>query len=223
MSRLFLSQKDLNFISDITKEFMKDVVGQRIYYYPINELKTQTDSVYNEAVKKIFDKPIALDALVDAHFQTDTKIDKFGVDSQYKIEVFLHWRDLVDKGVKVAIGDFFSYSDVFYEVTENSFLRNIYGLPEHKDGIKIVGTKARDTQFKALVIGPTDISRPEADAVQTTFHQQRGRVVNAEGVTGDKRELQKEEILGEPISGPKEVSPRGDTTDSGSSSFYGED
>jgi hypothetical protein len=223
MSRLFLTQREMNFISDITKELIKDVVGLKIYYYPVNELKTKTHEVYNEAFKKVFDNPIALDALVDTNFQSDTKIDQFGVDSQFKVEVFLQHRDLVDKNIAVQIGDFFSFSDVFYEVTEKLFMRNIYGMPEHKDGVKLIGTKAREDQFKALTIGPTDISRPEADAVQTTFHQQRGQATNADGPTGDVRDLQNPNVLDKPITGAKEVSPKGDTEHSGASAFYDED
>jgi hypothetical protein len=223
MSRLFITPRELNFISDITKELIKDVVGLRIYYYPINEIKTKTHEVYNEALRKVFDNPIILDALVDTNFQSDTKIDQFGPDAQFKIEVFLQHRDLVDKGITVAIGDFFSFSDVFYEVTERLFMRNIYGLPEHKDGVKLIGTKARDTQFKAVTLGPTDIARPEKDAVQTTFHQQRGDAVNAEGLTGDKRDLQNPNVLDKPITGAKEVSPQGDTEHSGASAFFDEE
>lgn len=223
MSRLFLTPRELNFISDITKEFVKDVVGQKIYYYPINELKTQTDEVYNEAVKKVFDNPIALDALVDSEFQIDTKVDHFGADTNYKIHVYLQHRDLIDKGIEVALGDFFSFSDVFYEVTEKTYMRNIYGLPEHKDGVKLIGTRARETLFTAPVLGPTDIANSDPDAVQTVFHQQRGQATNAEGPTGDKRDLQNENVLGKPITGAKEVSPKGDTEGSGASSFYGDD
>lgn len=223
MSRLFITPRELNFISDITKELVKDVVGQRIYYYAINEIKTLTHEVYNEAVRKVFDNPIIIDCLIDSNFQTDTKIDQFGIDPHFKLEVFIQYRDLVDKGITLSIGDFFSFSDVFYEVTERHFMRNIYGMPEHKDGVKLVGIKARDTQFKALTLGPTDIARPEADAVQTTFHQQRGQAVNAEGPTGDVRDLQNPNILDKPISGAKEVSPRGDKEHSGSSAFYDED
>ena len=222
MSRLYITPRELNFISDITKEFIKDVVGQKIYYYPINELKTLAHDVYNEALRKVYDNPIAIDALVDVQFQSDTKIDAFGVDAQYKIEVYVQHRDLIDKGINVNIGDFFSFAEVFYEVTERVFMRNIYGMPEHKDGIKLIGVQSRDTQFKALTIGPTDISRPEADAIQTTFHQQRGQAYNAEGATGDKRDLQVETVLGPPITGAKEISPKGDTEHSGASSFYGE-
>ena len=222
MGRLYLTPREFNFISDITKELIKDVVGQKIYYYAINEVKTKTDAVYNEALQKVFDGPIALDALVDTHFQSDTRITQFGVDAQFKVEVYLQWRDLVDKNISPAIGDFFSFSDVFYEVTEKVFMRNIYGMPEHKDGVKLIGTKARETQFKALTIGPTDISKPEKDAVQTEFYQQRGQAHNKEGVTGDKRDLQDENVLGKPITGAKEVSEKGGEFP-GDSAFYDED
>jgi|SRR5579863_2652207 len=222
MGRLYLTPREFNFISDITKELIKDVVGQKIYYYAINENKTKVDLVYNEALKKVFDAPIALDALVDTHFQADTKTTAFGVDAQFKIEAYLQWRDLVDKGIQPAIGDFFSFSDVFYEVTEKVFMRNIYGMPEHKDGVKLIGIKSRETQFKALTIGPTDISRPEKDAVQTTFYQQRGQEHNKEGVTGDIRDLQTPDVLDKPITGAKEVSQKGGEFES-DSAFYDED
>lgn len=222
MARLFITPRELNFISDITKEMLKDVVGQKIYYYPISELKTQTHAVYNEALQKVYDNPIALDCLVDNNFQTDTKIDKFGIDAQYKIEVFVQHRDLVDKGINVNIGDFFSFSDIFYEVTERTFMRNIYGMPEHKDGVKLVGVKARQGLFDAPVIGPTDISRPEPDAVQTEFHQQRGEHLDQNGEpTGDKRDLVENGVLDKPLTGTKEVSERGDPQKVGSS-FYDE-
>lgn len=221
MARLFLTPRELNFISDITKEIMKDVIGQRIIYYPISELKTQSHPVYREAIQKVFDNPIIIDCLVDNNFQTDTVINQFGVDAQYKIEVFMQYRDLVEKGINVAIGDFFSFADIFYEVTERTYMRNIYGMPEHKDGIKLIGLRAREDIFNTLVKGPTDISYPEPDAVQTTFVQQRGLSENSEGVTGDKRALVENGVLDGPLTGQREVSQGGDKTGAGNS-FYDE-
>lgn len=223
MARLFITQREMNFISDITKEIIKDVGGQVIYYYPINELKTAVHGVYNEAIQKVFDNPIKLDCFVDTRFQEPTKINEFGVDSQYKIEAYVQYRDLVEKGIAVATGDFFSFGDIFYEVTSRTVMRTIYGQPEHRDGIKIVGTKARDTQFKAKLIGPTDIKYADADAVQTTFHQQRGQAENADGPTGDVRSLQSDAVLGRPLTGAKEVSPKGDDDASNTSAFYDEE
>ena len=209
MARLFITPREINFISDITKELMKDVVGQKIYYFPISEIKTKTHEIYNEALKKVFDNPIELDALVDNNFQSDTKIDQFGVDAQYKVEVYIQHRDLVEKNINVAIGDFFSFGQIFYEITERVFMRNIYGMPEHKDGVKLVG--------------PTDISFTDKDAVQDSFVQQRGVEKNdSEEPTGDVRDLVKNGVLDPPLTGPKQVSSAGDSTGVGSA-FYDED
>lgn len=222
MARLFITPRELNFISDITKEIIKDVIGQKIYYYPVSETKTRTHGIYNESLEKVVDGPIIVDALVDNNFQSDTKIDTFGVDAKFKIEVYIQHRDLVEKGINVNIGDFFSFSDVFYEITERVFMRNIYGLPEHKDGVKLVATKAREGQFQAPTLGPTDISRPEPDAVQKTFEQQRGRATNSEGETGDVRDLVKAGVLEPSLTGPKQVSEKGAAEDNShyESSFY---
>lgn len=223
MARLFITPRELNFISDITKELIKDVVGQKIIYYPISEIRTKTHEVYNEALKKIFDNPIVLDALVDNNFQTETKIDKFGVDAQYKIEVFIQHRDLVEKGISVNIGDFFSFGENFYEITDRTFMRNIYGMPEHKDGVKLVATKSRQGLFDAPLNGPTDISYTDPDAVQEKFVQQRGEEKDENGdLTGDVRDLVKNGVLDPPLTGAKEVSPSGDKTNAGSA-FYDED
>ncbi len=215
----------MNFFSDITKELLKDVIGQKIYYYPISELKTQSHSVYNEAIKKVFDQPIIIDAMVDAKQQTDTMINAFGPDARFNIEVFIQQRDLIEKGINVCIGDYFSYGVNFFEITEKLAMRNIYGQVEHSDGIKIVGTKARDGQFNAPLLGPTDYAHTDADAVQETFEQQRGQSETSEGQTGDVRDLVRDGVLDASLTGPKEVSPRGGRSDGSNhkSAFYDEE
>lgn len=206
MARLFVTQRELNFISDITKEIIKDVIGLKIYYYPISELKTKSHVIYNEAVKKIYDNPIEIEGLVDANFQQSTKIDKFGIDRQFTIEVFMQYRDLVDKGIIVSIGDFFSFDELFFEITEVAITRNIYGMPEHKDGVKVIGVKSREGLFKAPFKGPTDISHTDADAVQTDFEQQRGNALDSAGnPTGDKRDLRETGVLDAPIDGVRKI------------------
>jgi hypothetical protein len=222
MARLFLTKRETNFISDITKELIKDVVGHKIYYYPISELKTETHDVYDEATKKIFDHPIEIEALVDTDFDQGTTVDGFGVDRQYVVEVFLHYRDLVDRGIEVSIGDYFTFSDIIYEITDKEIMRNIYGLAEHYDGVKITGTCAREGAIAIAIKGPTDISYTDDDASQHEFVQQRGYSHNKLGETGDKRDLVENGILDEPLTGPKEVSPRGDDTGTGNA-FYDEE
>ena len=58
MSRLFITSREIQFINDITKEVVKDVIGQQIIYYPISTMKTQVHPVYEEAIEKIFENPI---------------------------------------------------------------------------------------------------------------------------------------------------------------------
>jgi hypothetical protein len=224
MSRLFVTPRELNFISDITKELVKDVIGQRIHYYPISELKTKSHEVYNEAIEKIWDNPILLDAIVDAKFQNETKITQFGVDTQYNLEVFVQYRDLIEKGIKPCLGDFITYGEIKYEIIDATAIRNIYGEAEHKDGVKLTCTRAREGQFDAPIQGPTDIRFTDEDAIQETWQQQRGQSENNEGETGDVRDLQKNEVLEAPIEDIREVSRQGDNglVKSKTSSFYDE-
>jgi hypothetical protein len=222
MARLFITDREMNFISDLNKEVIKDVNGQVIYVYPISEIKTNTHVVYNEAIQKIYDNPIAIDALVSANYQESTKVGLFGPDAQYRLEVFIQYRDMIDKGINISMGDYFSFSTNFYEITNYNVLKNIFGQAEHRDGIKIVGTKVRESQFKAKLLGPTDISDSSPEGRQTTFVQQRGFAVNSNGETGDVRELQK--IIDVPLTGPSEISEKGSLSDNShyESSFYDE-
>jgi hypothetical protein len=101
-------------------------------------------------------------------------------------------------------------------------MRTIYGQAENIDGVSLVGTRVRESQFKAHPIGPTDIKYTDPDSIQDTFIQQRGFVENKQGKTEDVRDLVKNGVLDPPITGPKEISNLGDPNDVGNA-FYDED
>jgi hypothetical protein len=204
MSRLFITPREISFINDITSEIVKDIIGQKIYYFAISEIKTQTHDVYNESVDKVFDNAIEIEALVDQP-ETTTNIGLFGPERYNKLSVYIQYADLVAKGIDVSIGDFLSFGESFYEITTYTVMRNIYGEVENLDGIKLECTQARESQFKAKVFGPTDIAYTDADAVQTKFKQQRGYKKIDEKPTGDRRELQQNGTLTEPINGVASV------------------
>ena len=220
MARLFIGPREQAFISDLTKEIIKDVIAQQIVYYPISEIKTQAHEIYNESPQKVFDAPLAIDALVGNN-TTEINKDAFGLDFMYTLEVYIQWADIVDKDISVSIGDFFQFGGMFYEITNVEWMRNIYGQPDHVDGYKIVGTKAREGLFKSKIEGPTDYVNTDEHAIQNEFVQQRGQEKNRLGYTNDKRDLQESGVLDAPLSGPKEVSPAGDSTGAGPS-FYDE-
>jgi hypothetical protein len=220
MARLFITEREMNFINDIMKEVVKDVIGQKIYYFSISEIKSRVHDVYEEAPNKIFENPIELDALVKYSGQ-EVKTNRFGSEEYYNIECYIQERDLIDKQIDVREGDFFSYGDTFFEIIKAPKSDVIFGQIEHKSYVTVSGKQARKGQFITKVFGPTSEAYSDPDAVQTTFVQQRGFEENRLGKTGDVRDLQRTGVLDAPLTGPAEVSPSGDPENVGSA-FYDE-
>jgi hypothetical protein len=220
MARLFITEREMNFINDIMKEVVKDVIGQKIYYFSISEIKSRVHDVYEESPNKIFENPIEIDALVKYSGQ-EVKTNRFGSEEYYNIECYIQERDLIDKQIDVREGDFFSYGETFFEIIKAPRSDVIFGQIEHKSYITVSGKQARKGQFITKVFGPTSESYSDPDAVQTTFVQQRGFEENRLGKTGDVRDLQKTGVLDAPLTGPAEVSPSGDPENVGSA-FYDE-
>jgi len=220
MARLFMTPREIDFINDINKELIKDVVGQKIYYYAIRADVTQIHDVYEEAIDKVFDPPIDIDARVD-YKPEENRANKFGVEEYYTIDVYLQSRDMLERDITPKIGDFFSYDATFFEITECVVESAIYGQIEHTMGIKLVGKQARKGQIDRVPNGPKSEAYTNPNAIQETFVQQRGFAENRLGPTGDTRSLQAKGILTAPITGPAEVSERGDPENAGSA-FYDE-
>ena len=222
MSKLFITSRELDLISDLSKELIKDIVGQKVYYYRVREDLTDIHDVYEEATKKIFDPPIEIEARVN-YQPEEIRTNRFGNEEMSSIEVFFHERDLLDRKIEVRVGDYFSYGDIFFEITSSIVEANVYGQIEHAVGTKIVGKQARKGQIDFAAIGPTysgDEDTP--DAVQEEFVQQRGQEENSEGETGDSRDLQKKGKLDPPISEPAEVKKQKTSTGTTESYFYDE-
>jgi hypothetical protein len=219
MARLFITEREIDFISDLTKEITKDVIGQKIFYFPISATKSQVHQLYAEAPAKVFDNPIVIDCRVK-WIEPEIITNQFTMERKFKIEALIQSRDLLDKGIQMYEGDFFSYGQFFFEIAKVTFPNTIYGQVERLGGVRITGLQARKTQFLAKVFGPTWEGFSDPDAVQDTFIQQRG-ADNREGETGDVHSLVQKGVLDTPLSGPQEVSSRGATTGAGSS-FYDE-
>ena len=213
MARLFITPREIDLISDLTKEIHKDIIGQVIYYYPIREDVTNVHDVYEEAMEKIFDAPIEIDARLEWQAK-DINTDKFGHHSTYNIMAYIHYRDVIDRGLEIREGDYFSYGDNFFEIVSTKYDSTIYGQIEHYTGYVLMGKTARKGQIDVKAIGPTEEIYTDSDAVQQTFEQQRG-----DGSKGDRRELVQDEIIPQPETGSKQVKKNG----SSKSSFYGDE
>ena len=179
----------------------------------------------------MYDKIIILFILINAPIEIEcfvkyeepaTKTDRFGSEKYFSVTAYIQSRDLLDKGIEILEGDFFSYGSVFFEVVTSPGTNVIFGQIEHKRFITIAGRQSRKDQFLSKVFGPTSEEYIDNDAIQETFVQQRGFEDNRLGKTGDVRDLQKNGVLTAPITGPKEVSEKGDSTKVGSS-FYSDE
>jgi hypothetical protein len=204
VSRLFITQREINFISDISKELIKDIVGQKIILYPISEIKSDVHGLYNESTEKIYDNPIEIEALV-SNPEQETRTNLFGPEKLATLEVYVHYRDMVDRKIEISIGDFIQYGGVFYEISRMDKMRQIYGHAEQIDGYKLMCTQARQGQFNAKRVGPTEDVYNDPDAVQKEFVQQRGLPLVDDKPTGDVRALQQNGQLDRPVDGPARV------------------
>ena len=208
MSRLFITSREVDLISDLTKEIIKDVAGQKIYFYKVRQDLTNIHDVYEESINKVFDPPVEIEARVEWQ-PTEIRTGRYASESLSTITIFLHERDLLDRDIDPEEGDYFSYGSIFFEITSSIVESNVYGQIEHSIGLKLTGKQARMGLIDKLPIGPTGESYSDPDAIQETFVQQRGFTENRLGPTGDERSLQKRGVLEGPISTPAEVSPKG--------------
>jgi len=218
MARLFITPREIDFISDLTKEITKDVIGQSIYYYKVREDISSVHEIYEESIEKIFDPPVEIEARVQWN-QSVFVTDKFGHESKNTVEVYLHYRDMIDKDIKLQEGDYFSFGSTFFELTSIKYDKILFGQVEHISGYILMGIQARRGQIKNdKPLGPTSEIYTDADAVKEEFEQQRGLESNSKGKTGDQRELMKSGVLDKPISGARKIK-----NDRNSSSFYGDE
>lgn len=192
MARLFIGPREQQFVSDITKEYTKDIVGQYIVYFPVSVLHTQVHPVYDEAVEKIFENPIKIDVLAGQP-ERSNRWDQFGTEGDTTLELYIQPRDLIDKGLFVTGGDYFIYGEEVYEVIGVVEIENIFGQVEYDRGVKVVGNLSRMGQFdisdfKELLAQSKNFNE---SAVQKKFIQQRGLEENEEGFTNDTRQIRK--------------------------------
>lgn len=221
MGRLFVTSREIDLINDWNKEIVKDVIGHKIFYYSISEKRTKIHELYLEAPEKVVEAAVEIEALVSWQPE-EAKTNVFGHEELSTIEIYIQYRDLLDKEIKLQEGDFFSFGHRLFEVTSVIATHNIFGQVEHLGGFNMKGRQARQGQFVTKIQGPTREEFSDPDAVQETFVQQRGFEENRLGETGDKRDLQEKGVLDKPLPlVPAEVSPKGTDSEAGSS-FYDE-
>jgi hypothetical protein len=221
MPRLFITPREVDFFNDISKEVTKDIIGQKIYYFPMSFDKTKIHDIYEEAPEKIAEQSIEINCIVEWE-ASEVKTTKFGQDAIRKIKVHISSRDLINKDIVMKAGSFFTFGAELYEITYAQPARIIYGQIEYSSGVELKAHQVRRDNFAVTPPGPTGEQYSDEDAVQKNFYQQRGFEENREGQTGDRRDLIDKGVLDKPeIDEPAEVSGRGTKRKIGSG-FYGD-
>ena len=221
MARLFITPREVALISDLTKEIIKDVIGQKIYYYRVREEYTQVHDIYEEALNKVFDPPVEIGARVEWNSPV-VSTNNFGTERYQKVNVFIQYQDMMDRGIEIREGDYLSYGTAFFEIATIEYTSLVFGEVEYTTGYNLACTQARIGQIDKIPHGPTDIVYSDAGAIQEVFVQQRGFAENRLGPTGDKRTLIEQGKLDlPPQPAPAEVSPEGSPGQI-SSAFYDE-
>lgn len=162
MSKLFITPREISLFSDITKELIKDVAGQTVFYYSIDEIRTIPHDVYGESREKFTYHPIEIEVFISLE-EMDVETEQFGPEKKYKINVFFHRQDLDDRKIFPIIGDYLQFGDNFYEIAKLTQPDLIGGDPYQETMIKAECIKARSGQFNAEIISP-----------QTPFTQVKG-------------------------------------------------
>ena len=144
---LFLGEKERDFVKQVNDELIERVIGQGIFYYPVSIKHTNFHPLYGEAIEKTYLPPIRVHALVVKE-ETDTTYTNYGIDKVSNITVHFHKRRLTeDQDLYVREGDFILYDGEYYEISDLSQPRYLFGQEGHKFEIKATCRKAREGAF----------------------------------------------------------------------------
>jgi len=148
MSRKFITDREIAFINSINKELIQSVVGQEISYYSISLEKSRANRLYDEAIEKVWDPPVLINARI-MWDNTQSASTSFGVDSKYSLEVYFHNKELEERNILPKEGDFIEFGEVFFEITSVTQPQIVFGQINNKIMTKCVCVPSREGQFQA--------------------------------------------------------------------------
>jgi hypothetical protein len=164
LARKFIGRKEIALINAINRELIQNVIGQEVIYYEILAEKTRKNDLYNEAINKIYAKPVVINALVN-YENAQERITSFPPDAQYKLDVFFHTAELKDRNVDPKMGDFVQFGDQLFEIYSVTQTQLIFGQVEHKLLTQANCGPARKGQFDPRLY-PMPENKPDTLAPQ---------------------------------------------------------
>lgn len=148
MARKFITERELAFIDKINKELIQAVTGQEVNYFAISLEKSSVHSLYEEAINKVWDPPVKINARVLWGNEATTSTN-YGLDSKYSCEVYFHHLELEERNVKPKEGDFIEFGRVYFEITSVTQPQITFGQVNNRLMTKCACVPAREGQFAA--------------------------------------------------------------------------
>tara|TARA_R110001606_G_scaffold378186_1_gene537684 strand:+ start:536 stop:1021 length:486 start_codon:yes stop_codon:yes gene_type:complete len=144
---MFAGKKERDLVKQVNDELIERVIGQTVAYYPIDMKASNFHPLYGEAIEKTYLPPIRVYALVEKT-ETDRTYSNNGVDKVQNIVVHFHKRRLTeDQDLFVREGDFLLYDNQFYEISDLSQPRYLFGQEGQKFEITATCRQAREGSF----------------------------------------------------------------------------
>lgn len=173
---LFTGEKERNLVKQVNDELIERVIGQQVLYFPIDVERTNFHPLYGEAIDKTFYAPIRIYALVKFNGDMTKNEDSFGLDKETTIEIHFHKKRLTeDQNVFVREGDFVLYGDRYYEITELSEPKRLFGQIENKFEIAAKCYRVREgtfnPQFTANTVPTTRVTTSTSTGSASTYNQ----------------------------------------------------
>jgi len=148
--KLFTGQPERNFVKQVVDEIAERILGQTVLYYPIDIKNTDFDSLYGEAIVKSFHNPVKVDAFVLWSGIDTVFAGAQGLDRDSYIVVKFHKRRLdEDQDLFIRAGDFILWGGIYYEITDISLPRELWGDGNQKFEIAASCKVAREGVFDA--------------------------------------------------------------------------
>ena len=188
MSRLFITPREIDFISDIAKEITKDVIGDVIYYYKVREDISNVHDVYEEALEKLNTlTPESVEVIANSNY---IEFDISGMVDNLYDDLGITW-EISSLHDKIYHDDYdyelyygADYFDGYEEGLEIELKSRIDGIVsnnlELKDDFIKLGLEFNFTTIKDL-LETYDVLDDIANEISTEFGEAENRAIGKEG------------------------------------------
>ena len=140
---LYITDLEDKFMGSIINEVMYNINQTFVYYWQLDESRTQISETYGEGTLNIFKNPVKIFCYVEFDEPTVNR-GLFQVDEEKRITAYMHRRVLKEKGIIIAEDDFIEYGEFSYKIVSAPDTRYVGGITKFKDTIQVTAILPKD-------------------------------------------------------------------------------